>query len=185
MKKTAPWEEELRQIPASSSHWARRYAWLSSHSLTYLNVVAKFIWGHFLSYSSHPITVKGWVMIAGSDPRWNRGGFHSAPACWYYRGKKKKEKKKRDGSVAGCTACGTHLLCFKKKWISSYKRLLSHLHARTHWLWKSVFKITIWLTARAKCSLHFFPSNYLVLCYRSNLFAPLTPVICQKGGLEE
>lgn len=93
-KKASLWEEELRQIPASSSHWARRYAWLSSHSLAYLNVVAKFIWGRFLSYSSHPITVKGWVMIAGSDPRWNRGSFHSAPACWYYRGKKKNGKKR-------------------------------------------------------------------------------------------
>lgn len=147
-----PWEEELRQIPASSSHWVRRYAWLSSHSLAYLNVVAKFIWGRFLSNASHPITVKGWVMIAGSDLRWNRGGFYKAPACWYYR-KKEREREMAQWQVALHVAP----TCWAwKKWISSYKRLLSHLHARTHWLWKSVFKITIWLTARAKCWLHFF-----------------------------
>lgn len=80
-------------------------------------------------------------------------------ALWSKKRKKKIEKRRareRDGSVAGCTACGTHLLGFEKKRISSYKRLLSHLHARTHWFWESVFKITIWLTARAKCLVCFF-----------------------------
>lgn len=159
MTKASPREKKLLQIPASNGHWVKRCARLSSHSLAYLNVVAKFIWGHLLSDASHPITVKGWVMIAGSDPRWNRGGFHKAPACWYYREEKRW--------LSGRLHCMWHQLAgFKKKKqkrISSYKRLLSHLHARTHWLWKSVFKITIWLTARAKvlAPLSFF----LLFCF--------------------
>lgn len=107
VEKAAPREKKnVPQTAASNRHWVKRCAHLSSHSLADSTVVPKFIWGHLLSYASHPITVKGWVMIAGSDPRWNRGGFHKPPACWYCRGKK-------DGSVAGCAACGINLLGLK------------------------------------------------------------------------